>query len=125
MHFVKILHFLLVTSPQFNKLILIHMLRKLTGLFIAPNVKSGKGMHIYKCFSFNFIKCYSIKVFLKRFEKPKRSLKIVQRSLETCKFLLKQSLTAVLFTNLKIGGLSKLLNKSTSQTMKKNIDSIH
>ena len=53
-------------------------------------------------------------VFLKRFEEPKQSLKILQRFLKMCKFLFKQLLTAVSFTNLKIGGFLKLLNGSSS-----------
>ena len=61
-----------------------------------------------------------ISVFLRRFEEPKRSLKIVQRFLKISKFLWKQLLIAVLFTNLKIGGLLTLLNGSSSQTLKKN-----
>ena len=42
-------------------------------------------------------------------------------SLKICIFSLKQLLTAVLRTKLKIGGLSQLLNGSSSQTLKKTL----
>ena len=63
-------------------------------------------------------------VFVRRFEKLKWSLKIVRRSLKICYVLLKRLLAAVSFTNLKTGGLSKLLNGSSSQTFK-NTDCVH
>ena len=58
--------------------------------------------------------------FLRPFNEPIWSFKIVQWSLKICEFLLKRLLTAVSFAYyLKIGGLSKLLNGSSSQTLKK------
>ena len=70
------------------------------------------------CGSWNMGK---ITAFFKAFFKSNWSLKIVQQSFKICKFLLKQLLTAVSFTNLKMGGLSKLLNGFSSQTLKKHL----
>ena len=52
--------------------------------------------------------------FLRHFEEPKRSLKI-------SKFLWKQLIIAVSFTDLKIGGLLILRDGSSSQTLKKTL----
>ena len=55
--------------------------------------------------------------FLSRFEKP-TGLSKLSSGLEICKFSLKQSLTAVSFTNSKTGGLLKLFDGFSSQTLK-------
>ena len=57
-----------------------------------------------------------IVLFLRHFEEPKRSLKIVQRPLKICFYNSAES--CVLRVN-SIGGSSSLLNGSSSQTLKK------
>ena len=52
------------------------------------------------------------------FEEPIWPLKILQRSLKICKFLLKQLLTTVSFTDLKIGSHSRLLNGFSNRILK-------
>ena len=61
-------------------------------------------------------------VFSRRFEEPKWSLRIAQRSLKVCKFLLKPLLIAVSPTNIiKTVSPSKLLDGSSSQALEKTL----
>ena len=58
-------------------------------------------------------------LFLRRFEEPKWSLKIVRRSLKICKFALKQFLIAVLFTNQKLAVFQNCLMVPQAKIIKK------